>query len=208
MSYFLQHKPLCLASSSPRRQMLLKNYGLQLECRSPKIDETTRKNEAAKNFVKRMATEKARAVQRGCSELPENVIILAGDTIVFFDNMILGKPETAEHARSMLRQLSGQTHQVYSGFSILDTISRDEITEVVCTEVRFQKLRHDLLEWYVNSGETFGKAGAYSIQGLGTILVESISGSYNNVVGFPIECIIPLLTANGRISFAEIGKRS
>ena len=88
MSHFLQHKPLCLASSSPRRQMLLKNYGLQFECRSPKIDETPRKNEAAKNFVKRMATEKARAVQRGFSELPENVIILAGDTIVFFDNMI------------------------------------------------------------------------------------------------------------------------
>jgi len=82
----------------------------------------------------------------------------------------------------------------------LNKDSGEEITDVICTEVRFQKLHDDLLEWYVNSGEVFGKAGAYSIQGLGAILVESISGSYNNVVGFPIERIIPHLIANAWIS--------
>ncbi len=130
------------------------------------------------------------------------MIILAGDTIVFFDDNILGKPENGEHAYSMLQQLSGNTHQVFSGFSILNKDSSEEITDVICTEVRFQKLDAEMIEWYVNSGEPFGKAGAYSIQGLGTILVESISGSYNNVVGFPIEKIIPHLTANAWISFA------
>ena len=104
----------------------------------------------------------------------------------------------------MLEQLSGNTHQVFSGFSILNKDSSEEITDVICTEVRFQKLDAEMIEWYVNSGEPFGKAGAYSIQGLGTILVESISGSYNNVVGFPIEKIIPHLTANAWISF--VGK--
>jgi septum formation protein len=121
---------------------------------------------------------------------------------VFFDEKILGKPENTKHAYSMLRQLSGHTHQVFSGFSILNKDSGEEITDVICTEVRFQKLHDDLLEWYVNSGEAFGKAGAYSIQGLGAILVESISGSYNNVVGFPIESIITHLIANTWISFA------
>jgi septum formation protein len=191
MSNFLQHRPFCLASSSPRRQMFLKKYGLKFVCYSPKIDETPHKNEAAKRFVKRMSSEKASEIQKSFPELPHDVIILAGDTIVFFDDKILGKPESAEHAYTMLEQLSGQTHQVFSGFSILNKDSGEEITDVICTEVRFQKLDDEMLEC------------AYSIQGLGAILVESISGSYNNVVGFPIERIIPHLTANAWISFAE-----
>jgi septum formation protein len=103
----------------------------------------------------------------------------------------------------MLAQLSGQTHQVFTGFSIIDSASGGEITEVICTEVSFLKLNEDLLKWYINSGEPFGKAGAYSIQGLGTIFVKSINGSYTNVVGFPIECIIQHMTANGWISFED-----
>ena len=203
MSYFLQHRPLCLASSSPRRQDYLKKFGLQFDYRIPIVKETPKNNEAAKSFVKRMASEKAQQVRRKYSELAENVIILAGDTIVFCDGQILGKPETAQHAESMLVQLSGLTHQVFTGFSIFDSASGGEITDVICTEVSFLKLNEDLLKWYINSGEPFGKAGAYSIQGLGTILVKSINGSYTNVVGFPIECIIPHMTANGWISFAE-----
>ena len=203
MSNFLQHKPFCLASSSPRRQMLLKKFGLKFDYHSPNIDETPHKNEDAKNFVRRMSSKKACEVQRSFPKLPHDVIILAGDTIVFFDNNILGKPENGEHAYSMLKQLSGKTHQVFSGFSILNKDSSEEITDVICTEVSFQILDNEMIEWYVNTGEAYGKAGAYSIQGLGAILVESISGSYNNVVGFPIERIIPHLMANAWISFAE-----
>ena len=202
MSKFLQHRPFCLASSSPRRQMLLKKFGLKFDCHSPQINETPHENEDAKNFVKRMSIEKASEIQWRFPELPHDVIILAGDTIVFFDEKILGKPQNKEHAYSMLQQLNGQTHQVFSSFSILNKNTGEKITDVICTEVQFAKLHDDLLEWYVNSEESFGKAGGYSIQGLGAILVESISGSYNNVVGFPIECIIPHLIANGWISFA------
>ena len=112
MSNFLQHRTLCLASSSPRRQDFLKKFGLQFDYRIPIVKEIPENNEPAKSFVKRMASEKAQQVRRKYSELDENVIILAGDTIVFSDWQILGKPETAQHAESMLSQLSGQTHQV------------------------------------------------------------------------------------------------
>ncbi|MBC8259582.1 MAG: septum formation protein Maf [SAR324 cluster bacterium] len=207
MNLFTQNRPLCLASSSPRRQQLLKKFGLQFESRSPEIEETPEGKEPAKVFVARMAREKAREVKNTCTELAENVIILAGDTIVFFNGQILGKPESISAARAMLAQLSGQTHQVYSGYSILDSESGNEITDVICTEVSFRNLDENLLDWYIDSEEPFDKAGAYSIQGLGAILVESISGSYSNVVGFPIECIIPQMTKNNWISFASINQQ-
>jgi len=150
-----------------------------------------------------MSIEKGRKILQTCLILAQDVIILAGDTIVSFNGQILGKPETASHAKSMLSQLNGNLHMVFSGFSILDSASGNEITDVICTKVKFQKMPPDFLEWYVSTGEPLGKAGAYSIQGLGSILVESISGSYNNVVGFPIEYIIPYMTDNGWISYSE-----
>ena len=202
MSYILQNRPLCLASSSPRRKMFLEKYDLQFDCHSPNINETPKSNEIPKNFVKRMANEKAQNIKQKFYKFSEDIVVLAGDTIVFFEGQILGKPETQRHAESMLIQLSGKTHQVFSGFSILDSKSGKVINKVICTEVKFLKLKKVKLEWYVNSGEPFGKAGAYSIQGLGSILIESISGSYNNVVGFPIENIFPHLINIGCISFA------
>ena len=203
MSYILQHRPLCLASSSPRRKELLKKFNLEFDCYTPNIDEMPNKNEPAERFVKRMAIEKGRKIRQTCLNLAQDVIILAGDTIVFYNGQILGKPNTASHAKSMLSQLNGNLHAVFSGYSILDSASGNEITDVVCTKVKFHKMPTDLLEWYVSTGEPLGKAGAYSIQGQGLILVESIEGSYNNVVGFPIELIIQYMSDNGWISFSE-----
>ncbi len=203
MLYFLQHRPLCLASSSPRRRELLKKFNLEFDCYSPHIDEIPKKNEQAEIFVKRMAIEKGRKIHQTCLNLAQDVIILAGDTIVFFNGQILGKPETACHAKSMLSKLNGNLHKVFSGYSILDSASGNEITDVICTKVKFQKMPSYLLDWYVSTGEPLGKAGAYSIQGLGSILVESIAGSYNNIVGFPIEYIIPYMSDNGWISYSE-----
>ena len=203
MSHILQHRPLCLASSSPRRKELLKKFNLEFDCYTPNIDEMPNKNEPAESFVKRMAIEKGRKIRQTCLNLAQDVIILAGDTIVFYNGQILGKPNTASHAKSMLSQLNGNLHAVFSGYSILDSASGNEITDVVCTKVKFHKMPTDLLEWYVSTGEPLGKAGAYSIQGQGLILVESIEGSYNNVVGFPIELIIQYMSDNGWISFSE-----
>ena len=95
MSYILQHRPLCLASSSPRRKELLAKFNLKFDCYSPHIDEIPNKNEQADSFVKRMAIEKARKIHQKCLNLAQDVIILAGDTIVFFDGQIFGKPETS-----------------------------------------------------------------------------------------------------------------
>ncbi len=203
MSNFIQHRSLCLASSSPQRHMLLKNFGLNFESYSPKIDETPHENEKAKIYVERMAIEKAREVHLTGHKIPDDTIILAGDTTVFFEDNIFGKPKNAEHAYQMLKKLSGQTHQVFSGFSILNKDSNEEVSEVSCTDVRLQKLDDKILEWYINTGEVFGKAGAYSIQGLGAILIESIHGSYNNVVGFPIERVISHLVSKSWISFTR-----
>ena len=203
MSNFIQHRSICLASSSPQRHILLKNFGLNFESYSPKIDETPHENEKVKIYVERMAIEKAREVQSAANKLPNDLIILAGDTTVFFEDHIFGKPKNAEHAYQMLKKLGGKTHQVFSGFSILNKYSKEEISEVSCTDVRLQKLDDKILEWYINTGEAFGKAGAYSIQGLGSILIESIHGSYNNVVGFPIERVISHLVSKSWISFSE-----
>ena len=203
MSHVIQNRPLCLASSSPRRKMLLEKYNLKFDCHSPKIDETPKSDENARNFVTRMAIEKTQTIKQKFYRLAEDIIIIAGDTIVFFDGQILGKPKTRKQAETMLIQLSGKTHQVFSGFSILDSPSGKVINKVITTKVKFQKIDSKKIEWYLNSGEPFGKAGSYSIQGLGSILVESISGSYNNVVGFPIENILLHLTNIGCISFGE-----
>ena len=203
MFTIIQNRPLCLASSSPRRKMFLEKYNLRFECHSPNINETPNPNESAKNFVKRMANEKSINIIKKFYNLSREIIVLAGDTIVYFDGQILGKPQNNKHAKKMLQQLSESTHKVFSGFSIVDTQSGDIINKVVCTKVKFQKLDNKKIEWYISSGEPFGKAGSYSIQGLGSILVESISGSYNNVVGFPFEYIFPHLKKNGCISFGE-----
>ena len=203
MSYIFQHRPLCLASSSPRRKELLKKFNLEFDCYTPNIDEKPNKNEHAESFVKRMAIAKGRKIHQTCLNLAQDVIILAADTIVFFNGQIMGKPKTVTHAKSMLSQLNDNLHTVLSGYYILDSATGNEITDVVCTKVKFQKITTDLLEWYASTGEPLGKAGSYSIQGQGLILVESIEGSYNNVVGLPIEFIIPYMSNNGWISYSE-----
>ena len=113
MSYILQHRPLCLASSSSHRKELLKKFNLEFDCYSPNIDEIPNKNEQAESFVKRMAIEKGRKIHQTCLILAQDVIILAADTIVFFNGQILGKPKTIRHAKSMLSQLNDNLHTVF-----------------------------------------------------------------------------------------------
>tara|TARA_Y100001970_G_scaffold233807_1_gene291665 strand:- start:19 stop:636 length:618 start_codon:yes stop_codon:yes gene_type:complete len=201
MINILQKRPLCLASSSPRRKMFLEKFNLQFECHKPKIEEKPKSDENAKNFVKRMANEKAQYVNKKFYKSSKDIVVLSGDTIVFINSQILGKPLNAQEAKKMLQLLSNKTHKVFSGFSIFDSKSKIVITDVISTEVTFQKLDESKIEWYIKTKEPFGKAGSYSIQGLGSILIKSISGSYNNVVGFPIEHIFPYLIKNGCITF-------
>ena len=187
---FLQHRPICLASSSPRRRDYLNRLGLQFEVEVPAIDETQRKGEDSESFVQRMALEKALKVQSQIVKLEQDTLILAGDTIVLLEEAILGKPSSEGEARHMLRILSGRNHTVHTAFTLLDTRDDETVNGYAVTGVKFFPLSEALINWYATLGEGMDKAGGYSIQGLGTLLVSSIRGSYNNVVGFPIEQIL------------------
>ena len=196
----IQKRLLCLASASPRRHELLKRYGFTFESCTPDIDEATQQGESVQAYGQRMAYEKALA---GSSLFPKSIIV-AGDTSVFHNQQVLGKPRDAQHAYNILESMSGEQHQVYSAYVLLDAQSGKCIEASHCTEVKFKRFSANWIRWYVATGEPLDKAGAYSIQGLGTVMVEKIQGSYNNVVGFPIEDIFWHLLAQGWIEFSEL----
>ena len=181
---------LVLASGSPRRRELLEGLGLRFTVRPVHLDETPRPGEPPRDYVLRLAAGKA-AARIGPGEL-----VLAADTTVVVDGEILGKPEDAGDARRMLRLLSGREHSVLTGIA-LQNGSRQE-AEVDETLVRFAELSGAEIDWYVGTGEPRDKAGAYAIQGLGSLLVEAVEGNYSNVVGLPIPRVYRLF---GRLGY-------
>lgn len=180
---------IVLASGSPRRKELLEQLGFSLEIRPAEIDESVRPGEDPYTYVQRLATEKAKV-----SALPGELVI-AADTTVAVDGQIIGKPDDANHARTILGTISGRTHNVHTGFSI----ARDAYfhTEVVTTQVTFSALTASEIEWYLQTGEPFDKAGAYGLQGKGGAFVKSIAGSVTNVIGLPIAELLAALRSFG-----------
>lgn len=148
---------------------------------------------APESYVKSLAEAKAGDIS---NRYPDSWIIGA-DTVVFIDNTILGKPNSRDEARAMLKSLSAKTHQVHTGYSICRKASGHFISECVTTDVSFKKLSAKEIDWYINSGEPFDKAGAYAIQGIGTFLVKRINGSYTNVVGLPVCEVLEHLIKEG-----------
>jgi len=179
---------LILASASPRRKALLQQIGVKIDVRPVDIDEAVKANETAHDYVSRLATQKAQA---GQAINGDSLPILGSDTSVVIDGDILGKPQSDEDARRMLRRLSGKQHQVFSGVCICHGARCD--ARVVETKVQFKQLSEDLIARYIETGEPMDKAGAYGIQGKGAILVESIAGSFSNVVGLPLETVADML---------------
>ncbi|MBN1957659.1 MAG: septum formation inhibitor Maf [Desulfuromonadales bacterium] len=173
-----------LASASPRRSELLKQIGLAFETVPSRVAETLLPGETPQEHVARLSLDKAREVLNR----PEinGRWFLGSDTIVLFDQTILGKPDNRAHAAAMLRRLSGQEHQVLSGFALLDKHTGEQLVETVSTRVRFRQLTADEIARYIATGEPDDKAGAYAIQGLGVCFVAAIEGSYTNVVGLPL----------------------
>ena len=179
---FSQQVPILLGSGSPRRKEYLSRYGLEFEVRSADIDESVWPGEDPWDYVRRMVAAKAEPF------LPvarSGTLVVVADTLVLLENQILGKPEGPAGVLPMLRRLNGKSHQVITGYGLY-LKDRHLIKEVI-SRVTFKKSPLDLLAAYAKTTEPLDKAGAYSIQGLGTCLVESIEGSYNNVVGLPIE---------------------
>jgi len=197
------NKRLILASKSPRRSELLKQVGLDFEVVPSRVKEDFVQKESPQEHVIRLAKAKAIDVATGH---PERWVI-AADTIVYINGSILGKPKDQEEAVEMLRRLSGQEHWVLTGFFVYHLEKRKGDEEAVQTAVRVKSLTRSEMEWYVKTGEPFDKAGGYAIQGIGSFMIESISGSYTNVVGLPLCELLQMLNRLGAITISESGIR-
>jgi len=188
---------LILASKSPRRHDLLRQAGLDFEVIPSRIEEDTVKDESPKRHVIRLAEAKALDVG---SQYPGRWVI-AADTIVHIDHLILGKPKDLGEAADMLRRLSGREHWVMTGFSVHRQEKEMGDHEAVKTAVKVKALTPNEVDWYVRTGEPLDKAGGYAIQGAGSFMIESIRGSYTNVVGLPLCELIQMLIRLGAITF-------
>jgi septum formation protein len=177
---------LILASASPRRAELLRSAGFQFVVRLPAIDESVRHGEEPRDYVLRLAVEKAGAVTREVGD-----VVLAADTTVVVDDEILGKPIDDADAVRMVRRLAGRSHQVLSGVCVLSGDGVD--ARLAVTDVEFGPMDDDEIAWYVATGEPMDKAGAYGIQGACSRFIVRVNGSYSNVVGLPIAVVYDML---------------
>ena len=192
-----------LASKSPRRYELLKQMGLDFEVIPSGIEENFVPGETPQAHVIRLAEGKALDVGR---RYPDRWVI-AADTVVYINDSVLGKPRNREEALVMLRRLSGQEHWVLTGFSVHHLAKGIGDHEAVRTAVKMKPLSPVEMEWYIQTGEPFDKAGGYAIQGIGSFMIESIHGSYTNVVGLPLCELIQMLTRLGAIEVSDRGIR-
>ena len=175
-----------LASASPRRLGLLKNIGVDPEVRPADIDETPLPGESAARYVERLAVAKAAAVAR------DGEVVIAADTTVSIGGQIIGKPASRAGALDILRTLSGRTHTVFTGLAVLSPSGTT--SAIVTSEVTFIPASEDLLAWYADTDEPYDKAGAYGLQGAGSMLVAGVRGSVTNVVGLPLAQLHELMS--------------
>ena len=180
---------IVLASASPRRAEILRTVNWPFETLPLDIDETRESGEDAAAYVQRLARAKAEAAAR---RSPGSTVVGA-DTVVVISRQILGKPADQDDARGMLRQLSGQWHQVLTGVALIDSATSESKVACEITEVKFAVMSRDEIDWYVASGEPMDKAGAYAIQGLGARFIEGIRGDYFNVVGLPVRLLYKMV---------------
>jgi septum formation protein len=186
---------LILASKSPRRSELLVQAGLTFSVIPSDFDESTVPLSNPDTDVITLAESKALDI----SKKHPDAWVIGADTIVLIGRKILGKPASAKEAFDMLQRLSGKTHQVMTGYCICCKKKNRVFSESVKTDVRFKKLNDAEIKWYIQTGEPFDKAGGYAIQGMGTVLVRSINGSYTNVVGLPVCEVMEHLIREGAV---------
>ena len=174
---------LILASRSPRRARLLREAGYELDIVPADVDESRLDGEEPRRYVSRVAASKAAAVMPRVGER----IVVAADTVVLIDGLVLGKPADRRDAASMLGRLSGRTHEVLTGLVVARDGRRLEAVEMA--RVTLATLEPARIAWYAGTGEPDDKAGAYAAQGIGSRFVERIEGSYTNVVGLPVALV-------------------
>ncbi|MHB1462130.1 MAG: Maf family protein [Armatimonadota bacterium] len=194
---------IILASASPRRTELLSQLGVQFLVLPADVDETIDDTLSPAEMVRELARRKATAI---ADQYPDS-LVLGADTLVAYQQHVLGKPDDAAHALQMLRLLNGQCHQVHTGIALICQTQRVMVVKSESTDVFFRHVDEGLLKRYVATGEPMDKAGAYAIQGYGATLVERVCGCYNNVVGLPTALLCRELEALGIPLLPEYGSR-
>jgi septum formation protein len=184
---------LVLASGSPRRHRLLSASGYRFEVEAPEVDETPLTGEEPAGMVLRLARAKADTVLAGRED---GVCVLACDTTVVLDGEVLGKPEGPDEAVAMLLRIGGRSHVVLSGYAIVGA-NRGRITGIERSQVIMTPIDRATATDYVATGEPLDKAGAYAIQGVGRRFVDHYEGSFSNIMGLPMEAVVPALASVG-----------
>jgi septum formation protein len=178
-------KRIILASTSPRRKELLSSIGVRFEVDPGEYEEDMGLDLDPPALARFLSLEKAKSV----AGRHDNALIIAADTFIVFKNRLLGKPRDAREAGEMLKMLSGRSHSVITGFTILDAGTGKRISKAVETEVWFKRLTDEEIAAYVRTKEPLDKAGAYAIQGLGAFFIRKIDGDYFNVIGLPLSAL-------------------
>lgn len=186
-------KTIILASASPRRKELLKRIGLKFKVDPSNYEENISSELEPHELAKSLSLEKAKLV----AEKHMNALVIAADTFIVFEGKILGKPRTETEAKEMLETINGKPHSVITGFTIIDTENNKALSKAVETKVYIRKLSSNEIDAYVESKEPLDKAGAYAIQGLGSVIVEKIEGDYFNVIGLPLSALTESLKEFG-----------
>jgi septum formation protein len=189
--------PIILASESPRRKEMLRKLGIPFKAFHSRIDETVR-FENPEKAVCDLALQKVTAYNG------KNALVIGMDSLVIIGKQKLGKPANAAEAEQMLKLLSGKKHRVITGVAI--SFEGRVLIESETTYVSFRKLKLNEIRWYIKTGEVFGKAGAYAIQGLGRIFIQKIEGCYYNVIGFPVAAFQRVLLRMG-VSIFDLMKQ-
>jgi septum formation protein len=189
-------EPIILASSSLRRQEILKQLGFPITIMSPAIDESFSPTDDPAAIVADLSLKK---VQYVLSIITDRFLpwVLGSDTIIYHEGRAIGKPETREEAHAILSSLSGKTHSVFTGLALYSGKTKNTITIVNQTTVRFRKLEEDEMQWYLDSGEWQGVAAGYRIQGKASFFIDRIEGQYHSVVGLPISDFYGILRSAG-----------
>ena len=172
---------MILASNSQRRQEILKDAGFNFRVITSNIEEISDKENVIERILD-IAEKKMEQIAKN----NVNEFILADDTVVELNEKVFGKPKNREEAFKFLKTLSGKVHRVITAYVFKNISKNILIKEVVVSEVKFFDLDNDTINWYLDTGEPFDKAGAYGIQGYGRILVEKINGDFYSIMGFPI----------------------
>lgn len=194
---------LILASASPRRREILNTLGIPHRVEAADIDESTREGESPHDYVARLAARKASVV---AARTPSSDFVLAADTTVVLDGVILGKPESDAEAKHMLRGLMGRAHEVLTGIAVLrgqsglTNTSEAPRVQVVRTEVHFVAANEASIDHYIACGEGRDKAGSYGAQGRAMGFISSLNGSLSNVIGLPAAETVALLVDVGVIA--------